>query len=129
MRSAPAAPTGCAATVRTAGRGLRKSARASWLLPQQAAIDRDDGPRLGLDGVLGLDMGAGGAACGGAAGLVGQSVTYKDDAGATITGTVSAVSYAGAVPTVKVGDKDVPLDSVASVAAPTAPATTPAATA
>jgi flagellar basal-body rod modification protein FlgD len=66
-----------------------------------------------------------------AAGLVGRSVTYQDEAGTKVTGTVSAVSYAGAVPTVRVGDKDVPLDAVASVAEPTTPTTptTPAATA
>ncbi|GIG22624.1 flagellar basal body rod modification protein FlgD [Cellulomonas chitinilytica] len=50
-----------------------------------------------------------------AAQLVGQQVTWTDADGATQTGVVSAVSYAGSVPTVKVGDQDVTLDAVASV--------------
>lgn len=65
-----------------------------------------------------------------AANLVGQTVTYTGADGAVATGTVSSVSYSGPVPVVKVGDMEVPLDSVASVtaaspsgAAPAAPAT------
>lgn len=62
-----------------------------------------------------------------AANLVGKDVTYTGADGKVATGTVSAVSYAGAVPAVKVGDMEVPLDSVASVTAPTVtPSTTPA---
>ena len=60
-----------------------------------------------------------------AASLVGRQVTYADESGATVTGAVTSVSYAGSVPTVTVGDKVVALDAVSSV---TAPATaTPAA--
>ena len=51
-----------------------------------------------------------------AASLVGQQVTWTDDAGADRTGSVSSVSYAGPVPTVKVGDQEVALDAVSSVA-------------
>ena len=61
-----------------------------------------------------------------AANLVGKDVTYTGADGKVATGTVSAVSYAGAVPAVKVGDMEVPLDSVASVTA--APAAVPAPT-
>jgi flagellar basal-body rod modification protein FlgD len=63
-----------------------------------------------------------------AANLVGHTVTYTGADGKAATGTVSAVSYAGPVPVVKVGDTEVPLDSVGSVTAATAaPAATPAA--
>jgi flagellar basal-body rod modification protein FlgD len=54
-----------------------------------------------------------------AAALVGQSVTYTDEAGASVTGLVSAVSYAGAVPKVTVGSASVALDAISGVAAPT----------
>ncbi|GCE78016.1 flagellar hook assembly protein FlgD [Cellulomonas biazotea] len=50
-----------------------------------------------------------------AAQLVGQQVTWTDAEGAAHSGVVSAVSYAGSVPTVKVGDKDVTLDAVSAV--------------
>lgn len=50
-----------------------------------------------------------------AAQLVGQQVTWTDAAGATQKGVVTAVSYAGSVPTVKIGDTDVTLDAVSSV--------------
>ena len=63
-----------------------------------------------------------------AAQLVGQQITWTDAEGAEKSGVVSAVSYAGPVPTVKVGDTDVTLDAVSSVApaavAPVTPATT-----
>jgi len=55
-----------------------------------------------------------------AAQLVGQQVTWTDTEGTAHEGVVSSVSYAGPVPTVKVGDEDVALDAVASVTAPTA---------
>ena len=58
-----------------------------------------------------------------AASLVGRQVTYTNAAGAMATGTVTSVSYAGSVPTVKVGADAVALDAVSSVTAPTAPAT------
>ncbi|GAA3795415.1 flagellar hook capping FlgD N-terminal domain-containing protein [Cellulomonas soli] len=50
-----------------------------------------------------------------AANLVGQTVTWADADGVTQTGVVGSVSYAGAVPTVKVGTTEIALDSVASV--------------
>lgn len=53
-----------------------------------------------------------------AASLVGQQVTYADESGATVTGAVTSVSYAGSVPTVTVGGKVVALDAVSSVTAP-----------
>ena len=56
-----------------------------------------------------------------AASLVGQQVTWTDDAGVDQTGNVASVSYAGPVPTVKVGDKDIALDAVSSVATSSAP--------
>jgi flagellar basal-body rod modification protein FlgD len=63
-----------------------------------------------------------------AAQLVGQQVTWTDADGAAHAGVVSSVSYAGSVPTVKVGDDDVALDAVASVTTAT-PAAAPATTA
>ena len=54
-----------------------------------------------------------------AAALVGQKVTYTDAAGASVTGIVSAVSYAGSVPKVTVGTASVALDSISGVTAPT----------
>lgn len=67
-----------------------------------------------------------------ALGLVGQEVTYVDNAGTTRTGVVSEVSFALEVPMVLVGDATVPLDAVSAArrsssttagpAAPAAPA-------
>jgi len=65
-----------------------------------------------------------------AASLVGRQVTYAGESGATVTGAVTSVSYAGSVPTVTVDGKVVALDAVSSVtaqaaatpAAPAAPA-------
>ncbi|MGO4690012.1 flagellar hook assembly protein FlgD [Glaciibacter sp. 2TAF33] len=58
-----------------------------------------------------------------AAALVGQDVSYEGEGG-TITGVATAVSYAGPVPTVTVGGKEVPLDVISGVtthpASPTA---------
>ncbi|POH68023.1 MULTISPECIES: flagellar hook assembly protein FlgD [Cryobacterium] len=54
-----------------------------------------------------------------AAALVGQSVTYTDAAGASVTGIASAVSYAGPVPQVTVGTASVALDAISGVTAPT----------
>jgi flagellar basal-body rod modification protein FlgD len=54
-----------------------------------------------------------------AASLVGQQVTWTDADGASHSGTVSGVSYAGSVPTVTVGDTTVALDAVAAVTTPT----------
>jgi flagellar basal-body rod modification protein FlgD len=50
-----------------------------------------------------------------AAALVGQDVSYEGEDG-TITGVATAVSYAGPVPTVTVGGKEVPLDVISGVA-------------
>lgn len=51
-----------------------------------------------------------------AAALVGRDVSYSDQAD-TVRGLVTGVSYAGAVPSVTVGGKEVPLDSILSVTA------------
>ncbi|NKY40440.1 flagellar hook assembly protein FlgD [Cellulomonas septica] len=60
-----------------------------------------------------------------AAQLVGQQITWTDADGAEKSGTVTGVSYAGPVPTVKVGDTDVTLDAVSAVTSATVtPATT-----
>ncbi|HYI32581.1 MAG TPA: flagellar hook capping FlgD N-terminal domain-containing protein [Glaciibacter sp.] len=59
-----------------------------------------------------------------AAGLVGKEVSYKDEKGDVVTGIASGVSFAGPVPTVRVGDKDIPLDVISGV---TSVATKPAA--
>jgi flagellar basal-body rod modification protein FlgD len=65
-----------------------------------------------------------------AASLVGQQVTYTTTAGASATGTVTAVSYSGSVPTVKVGGDDVvALDAVSAVTAASTSSTTSNATA
>lgn len=58
-----------------------------------------------------------------AASLVGQQVTYVNAAGETITGIADSVSYAGAVPTISIGGKNIPLDVIASVTAPPTSAT------
>ena len=50
-----------------------------------------------------------------AAGLVGKEVSYADDKGDTVTGIATAVSFAGPVPVVTIGDKNIPLDAVSGV--------------
>lgn len=50
-----------------------------------------------------------------ASGLVGQEVSLIDDDGVTRTGLASAVSFAGEVPMVTVGEWTVPLDQVSAV--------------
>jgi flagellar basal-body rod modification protein FlgD len=55
-----------------------------------------------------------------AAQLIGQSVGYTLGDGTTGTGIASSVSYAGTVPTVKVGDLSIPLDSITGLTAPAA---------
>ena len=50
--------------------------------------------------------------------LIGHSVGYTLGDGTTGTGIASSVSYSGAVPTVKVGDLSVPLDSITGLTAP-----------
>ncbi len=55
-----------------------------------------------------------------AAQLIGHSVGYTLADGTTGTGVATAVSYAGSVPSVKIGDLSVPLDSVTGLTAPAA---------
>ena len=55
-----------------------------------------------------------------ASALIGQSVGYTLADGTTGTGIASSVSFAGAVPTVKVGDLSIPLDSITGLTAPAA---------
>lgn len=50
-----------------------------------------------------------------AAGIIGKQVSYLDAAGASITGTASSVSFAGTVPVVTVGGKDVDLDLISGI--------------
>lgn len=50
-----------------------------------------------------------------AADLVGQQVTWKDADGKTQSGVVSGVDYSASIPTLTVGQTQLPLDSVASV--------------
>jgi flagellar basal-body rod modification protein FlgD len=53
-----------------------------------------------------------------AAALVGQEVSYMTTEGDLITGIVDSVLYAGEVPTVIIGDTEIPLDAVAKVTTP-----------
>ncbi|MCC2334156.1 flagellar hook assembly protein FlgD [Cellulomonas wangsupingiae] len=53
-----------------------------------------------------------------AAALVGQEVRWEDEDGTSHTGVVTGVSYASAVPTVRVGDVDLRLDAIAAVTTP-----------
>lgn len=53
-----------------------------------------------------------------ATGMVGQNVSYANGA-ETLTGAVSSVSFAGAVPMVTVGGKEIPLDSISSISSST----------
>lgn len=50
--------------------------------------------------------------------LVGKQVSWTDADGADQTGSVSSVSFAGPVPTVKIGTSDVALDAVSAVTSP-----------
>ena len=52
-----------------------------------------------------------------ASALLGQRVSYMGADGTTVTGVVSSVSFAQAVPTVKVGDVVLPLDAVTGIPA------------
>lgn len=57
-----------------------------------------------------------------AAGLIGQTVTYTNAAGDSVSGTATSVSYQNGVPTVSVNGVDVLLDAISGVVAPgTAP--------
>jgi len=55
-----------------------------------------------------------------AAQLIGHSVDYTLADGTTGTGIASSVSFAGSVPTVKVGELSIPLDSISGLTAPAA---------
>lgn len=58
--------------------------------------------------------------------MVGQTVSYLDADGQTVTGVASGVSFAGPTPTVTIGDAEVPLDLVSAVRrTATDPTTTP----
>jgi flagellar basal-body rod modification protein FlgD len=50
-----------------------------------------------------------------AAGIIGKQVSYLDATGASITGTATSVSFAGAVPVVTVGGKDIDLDLISGI--------------
>ena len=60
-----------------------------------------------------------------AAGLIGQTVTYTNEAGESVTGTANSVSYLYGVPTVSVSGVDVLLDAISGVVAPGVPAPEP----
>ncbi|MEV7972393.1 flagellar hook capping FlgD N-terminal domain-containing protein [Cellulomonas sp. NPDC089187] len=58
--------------------------------------------------------------------LVGKQVSWTDEDGTTQHGTVSGVSYSGAVPIVLVGEEQISLNSVSFVATPGGPSELPA---
>jgi flagellar basal-body rod modification protein FlgD len=51
------------------------------------------------------------------ASLIGKQVSYEGPDGATVTGTATAVSYAGSVPQVTVDGKAISLDAIAGITA------------
>ena len=55
-----------------------------------------------------------------AASLLGQIVSYHGKDGSVLSGTPSAVSFAGSVPQISIGGVDVPLDSILSITTKTA---------
>ena len=57
----------------------------------------------------------------GASGMVGRQVTYLDEAGASVSGTVSSVSFSATGPSLKVGDALITLSQIQSVDAAAAP--------
>jgi flagellar basal-body rod modification protein FlgD len=58
-----------------------------------------------------------------AAGLVGQQVSYAGADGAAVTGTATAVTFAGAVPTVTVDGVEIALDAVSRITTRATPTT------
>ncbi|MFD1211424.1 flagellar hook capping FlgD N-terminal domain-containing protein [Arthrobacter sp. GCM10027362] len=52
-----------------------------------------------------------------AAALLGRTASYVDADGNAVTGTVSAVSYTGTVPTVTIGGQEIVLDALTGVGA------------
>lgn len=55
-----------------------------------------------------------------AAALIGQQVSYDRPDGSTVTGTATAVSYAGSVPRVTVGEEVVDLDVISGISSASA---------
>ena len=55
----------------------------------------------------------------GAGALVGQTVSYTDEKGATVTGTVGSVRISGEEPSAVVGGVDVPIGRITEVSLPT----------
>ncbi|HZH20539.1 MAG TPA: flagellar hook capping FlgD N-terminal domain-containing protein [Geodermatophilus sp.] len=55
----------------------------------------------------------------GAGALVGQTVSYTDEKGATVTGTVGSVRISGEEPSAVVGGVDVPIGRLTEVSLPT----------
>lgn len=51
--------------------------------------------------------------------LIGKQVTYADADGVKTTAVATAVNFDASVPTIKVGDKDVNIDAISAVTAPT----------
>jgi hypothetical protein len=47
--------------------------------------------------------------------LIGQEARYLDGAGVEQSGTVTAISFAGTVPQVTIGDATIPLDAVSGL--------------
>lgn len=54
-----------------------------------------------------------------AAALIGQTVSYLDSKGDTVSGVASSVSFAGSIPVVTVGTDQVQLDSILGVTSKT----------
>jgi flagellar basal-body rod modification protein FlgD len=50
-----------------------------------------------------------------AASLIGETVTYTGADDASVSGVATAVSFVSGVPTVTVGDVDIPLDSITGI--------------
>jgi flagellar basal-body rod modification protein FlgD len=73
-------------------------------LSKLTSIDQTDTALLGTQGFLQ------------AATLVGRSVTYTDTDGTEATGIVSSASFGTAGPTLHIGDKDVPIAEVTTIA-------------
>jgi flagellar basal-body rod modification protein FlgD len=47
--------------------------------------------------------------------IVGKDVSYTDSDGSIVTGSATGASFANSVPTIKVGNADVNLDSILSI--------------
>jgi flagellar basal-body rod modification protein FlgD len=53
--------------------------------------------------------------------MVGRQVTYLDESGASVSGTVGSVSFSATGPSLKVGDAVITLSQIQSVDAAAAP--------